>query len=79
MGDNPKSLDELWTARDGPIARRVTAVVVGAGNRGENYASFATDFPSRTDIFVLKHESCIFRSFLQPCMWFVEVPSQFSM
>ena len=40
-------LDEEWTARDGPIARRVTAVVVGAGNRGENYASFAIDFPSR--------------------------------
>ena len=40
-------LDELWTARDGPIARRVTAVVIGAGNRGENYASFALDFPSR--------------------------------
>ena len=50
MADKPKSLDELWTARDGPIARRVTAVVVGAGNRGENYASFATDFPSRHDL-----------------------------
>ena len=22
------------------------------------------------DIFVLKHESSIFRSFIQPCMWF---------
>ena len=51
MADKPKkSMDELWTARDGPIARRVTAVVVGAGNRGENYASFATDFPSRHDL-----------------------------
>ena len=47
-----KSLDEQWTARDGPIARRVTAVVVGAGNRGENYASFALDFPSRHEFVV---------------------------
>ena len=48
MTDKPaSSLDEQWTARDGPIARRVTAVVIGAGNRGENYASFALDFPSR--------------------------------
>ena len=45
--DTNSPLDERWTARDGPIARRVTAVVVGAGNRGENYASFALDFPSR--------------------------------
>ena len=44
------SLDKVWTERDGPIARRVTAVVVGAGNRGENYASFALDFPSRMRI-----------------------------
>ena len=25
---------------------------------------------SKADIFVLKHESSIFRSFIQPCMWF---------
>ena len=23
------------------------------------------------DIFILKHESSIFRSFIQPCMWFI--------
>ena len=26
---------------------------------------------NRPDIFVLKHESSIFRSFIQPCMWFL--------
>ena len=29
---------------------QVTAVVVGCGNRGQNYAAFALDFPSRLKI-----------------------------
>ncbi len=45
-----ESLDAYWTRVDGPISRRVTAVVIGAGNRGENYANFALDFPSRMEI-----------------------------
>ena len=30
---------------------------------------------SRNGIFSLKHESSIFRSFIQPCMWFMDEPS----
>ena len=31
----------------------------------------ASDVIREADIFVLKHESSIFRSFIQPCMWFL--------
>lgn len=44
------SLDETWNNIDGPIKRRVTAVVIGAGQRGSNYAYFAKDFPSRMKV-----------------------------
>jgi predicted dehydrogenase len=45
-----ESLDDFWTRHDGPLLRRVTAVIVGAGSRGENYSEFALDFPSRMEI-----------------------------
>ena len=32
---------------------------------------FRSQRPLNSDIFVLKHESSIFRSFIQPCMWFL--------
>ena len=35
--------------------------------------------PSPPGISYLKHESSLFRSFIQPCMWFKEEPSQFFM
>ena len=43
-------LEEEWNKIDGPIKRQVTAVVVGCGNRGQNYANFAVDFPSRLKV-----------------------------
>ena len=44
------SLEEAWDKVDGPAVRQVTAVVVGCGQRGQNYAAFALDFPSRLRI-----------------------------
>eukprot|EP00095_Tigriopus_kingsejongensis_P004155 snap_masked-scaffold1541_size36691-processed-gene-0.1 protein:Tk04155 transcript:snap_masked-scaffold1541_size36691-processed-gene-0.1-mRNA-1 annotation:"predicted protein" len=44
------NLDEEWNKIDGAIPRKVTAVVIGAGNRGQNYANFALDFPSRLSV-----------------------------
>ena len=44
------SLEAGWDQIDGPAVRTVTAVVVGCGNRGQNYAAFALDFPSRLKI-----------------------------
>ena len=44
------SLEAAWDEMDGPAVRKVTAVVVGCGNRGQNYAAFASDFPSRLEI-----------------------------
>jgi hypothetical protein len=43
-------LEREWTAADGAIARQVTAVVVGAGDRGQNYATFALDYPARLKV-----------------------------
>ena len=43
-------LEEAWDSADGPAVRQVTAVVVGCGERGQNYAAFALDFPSRLKI-----------------------------
>lgn len=45
-----QTLEELWSDQDGELPRQVTAVVVGAGLRGQNYANFALDFPSRLKI-----------------------------
>ena len=44
------SLEQEWDKIDGPQARKVTAVVVGCGNRGQNYAQFAREFPSRLEV-----------------------------
>ena len=44
------SLEAAWDEVDGPAVRKVTAIVVGCGNRGQNYAAFASDFPSRLEI-----------------------------
>ena len=43
-------LEQCWDDRDGPPTRKVTAVVVGCGQRGQNYAAFAMDFPSRLEV-----------------------------
>jgi hypothetical protein len=45
-----KHFEEFWSKQDGELPRQVTAVVVGAGLRGQNYANFALDFPSRLKI-----------------------------
>jgi len=42
-----ETLEQAWDRQDGPPARQVTALVVGCGNRGQNYANFALDFPGR--------------------------------
>ena len=45
-----QSVDEFWSEQDGALPRQVTAVVVGAGIRGQGYTNFALDFPSRLKI-----------------------------
>ena len=53
-----RDLEAEWDKVDGPIKRQVTAVVVGCGNRGQNYANFAVDFPSRLkviEIHIIMH------------------------
>ena len=53
------SLEAAWDEIDGPAVRTVTAVVVGCGNRGQNYAAFALDCPSRFKILgVAEPVSC---------------------
>ena len=49
-GGHVPDLEASWDKFDGPIKRQVTAVVVGCGNRGQNYANFAVDFPSRMKV-----------------------------
>ena len=46
-GVRKSELETYWDNIDGPSVRQVTAVVVGCGQRGQNYAAFAQDFPSR--------------------------------
>ncbi|CAB4024018.1 4,5-dihydroxyphthalate dehydrogenase [Paramuricea clavata] len=48
--ESNQTLEEFWSKQDGELPRQVTAVVVGAGLRGQNYANFALDFPSRLKI-----------------------------
>ncbi len=43
-------LERTWSDMDGSIPRKVTAVVVGAGQRGKKYADYALDFPFRLQI-----------------------------
>eukprot|EP00092_Neocalanus_flemingeri_P017171 GFUD01018568.1.p1 GENE.GFUD01018568.1~~GFUD01018568.1.p1 ORF type:complete len:440 (-),score=136.50 GFUD01018568.1:115-1434(-) len=43
-------LEQGWDARDGAAKRVVTVLVVGCGQRGQNYAAFALDFPSRMKV-----------------------------
>ena len=43
-------LEQSWDDKDGPPTRKVTALVVGCGQRGQNYAAFAMDFPSRLEV-----------------------------
>ena len=43
-------LEEDWDAIDGAAKQIVTVLVVGCGQRGQNYAAFALDFPSRMKV-----------------------------
>ena len=43
-------LEQGWDAVDGPPTRSVSVIVVGCGQRGQNYAAFALDFPSRMKV-----------------------------
>ncbi len=48
-----EDLERFWSAQAGgsfPGSRPVTAVVLGCGVRGKNYAWFALDFPRRLKI-----------------------------
>lgn len=46
-----EELERAWSEVDGgPLPKVVTAVVVGCGNRGQNYAAFALDFPKRMKV-----------------------------
>ena len=46
-GGSKSELEQCWDELDGPASRQVTAIIVGCGQRGQNYAAFARDFPSR--------------------------------
>ena len=48
--DKIKQFEEFWSEQDGEQLRLVTAVIVGAGLRGQNYANFALDFSCRPKI-----------------------------
>ena len=50
MGVKKSVLEQSWDDKDGPPSRKVTAVIVGCGQRGQNYAAFALDFPSRMEV-----------------------------
>ena len=43
-------LEEMWDNIDGASVRPVTVIIVGCGQRGQNYAAFALDFPSRMKV-----------------------------
>ena len=44
------ALEREWNRVDGAPLRQVTAIVIGCGQRGQNYAAFAQDFPGRLKI-----------------------------
>jgi len=52
-------LEQEWNTIDGPPTRVVNVLVIGCGQRGQNYAAFALDFPSRMKVIgvaeVLSH------------------------
>ena len=50
MGVKKTVLEQSWDDKDGPPSHKVTAVIVGCGQRGQNYAAFALDFPSRMEV-----------------------------
>ena len=50
MGVKKSALEQLWDDKDGPPSHKVTVVIVGCGQRGQNYAAFALDFPSRMEV-----------------------------
>ena len=39
-------VEAQWTQIDGDIARQVTAIVIGCGNRGQTYSNFAKELPT---------------------------------
>jgi len=49
-GDRMPGLEQDWDSVDGPAKRVVSVLVVGCGQRGQNYAAFALDFPSRMKV-----------------------------
>ena len=50
MGVKKSVLEQSWDDKDGPPSHKVTVVIVGCGQRGQNYAAFALDFPSRMEV-----------------------------
>jgi len=47
MGSKQSELEKYWDNIDGPALKQVKVLVIGCGQRGQNYAAFALDFPSR--------------------------------
>ncbi len=50
MTSQQEDLEQVLSKTDGAPAKKVTAVVVGCGSRGQGYSAFALDFPKRLQI-----------------------------
>ena len=53
------------------LANLKISAVCSVGPKSEKVAKGGGESELRPDIFSLKHESSIFRSVIQPCMWFL--------
>ena len=63
----PNNLSKRRNPFQSPLKPKATIKDWGNSPKMELKSLF---FPSLSDIFDLKHESSIFRSFIQPFMWF---------
>jgi len=48
--DYPLGLDEVFKPMDNPLGRPITAITCGAGNRGNVYGGYASNFPEQIKI-----------------------------
>ncbi|XP_040568881.1 putative oxidoreductase YteT [Lepeophtheirus salmonis] len=60
-----QDFEAYWNTLNGPIEKQVTAIVIGAGLRGQNYSTYALDLPSRLKIVGVAEPSFTRRSKMQ--------------